>query len=159
LLILVGVALLVGCTAPPDIPEGAAKGTVSYLSPEGLHRNPAFSQVVVTRGQTRTVYVGGQNAVDASGIIVGEGDIGLQAAQVAENLRTALASANASVGHVVKWTVYVVHGQPIAPAMGAFQRVLGPLPDPPTISVVFVAALAHPGFLLEVDAVAVVPEE
>jgi enamine deaminase RidA (YjgF/YER057c/UK114 family) len=43
--------------------------------------------------------------------------------------------------------------------MGAFQQVFGPLLTPPTISVLFVAALAHPDFLLEVEATAVVPEE
>ena len=82
-----------------------------------------------------------------------------QAEQVANNLRVVLASADARVEHVVKWTVYVLHGQPVGPAMGAFQRVFGQLPSPPTISVVFVAGLAHPDFLLEVEAVAVIPEE
>jgi enamine deaminase RidA (YjgF/YER057c/UK114 family) len=135
------------------------KGAVSYLNPEGLHRNPAFSQVAATRGLTRTVYVGGQNAVDASGAIIGHEDIGAQAAQVARNLQIALASADARIEHVVKWTVYVAQGQPIGPALAAFQQVLGPLQNPPTTSVLFVAALARPEFLLEVEAVAVVPEE
>ena len=139
--------------------EDRTKGTVSYLSPEGLHRNPAFSQVVVTTGPTRTVYVGGHNAVDVSGAIVGKGDIGAQAAQVAKNLRVALEAADARVEHVVKWTVYVVQGQPLGPAMGGFQQVLGELPNPPVISVLYVAGLAHPDFLLEVEAIAEVPEE
>jgi enamine deaminase RidA (YjgF/YER057c/UK114 family) len=43
--------------------------------------------------------------------------------------------------------------------MGAFQQVFGPLQNPPAISVLFVAGLANPDFLLEVEAVAVVPEE
>jgi enamine deaminase RidA (YjgF/YER057c/UK114 family) len=135
------------------------KGTVSYLNPEGLHRNPAFSQVIVTSGNTRTIYIGGQNAVDNSGTIVGKGDIGTQATQVAKNLQIALASANAHVGHVVKWAIYLVQGQPVGPAMGAFQRVFGTLSNPPTVSVLFVTALAHPEFLLEVEVIAVVPEE
>ena len=135
------------------------KGTVSHLNPEGLHKNPAFSQAITTSGNTRTIYVGGQNALDASGTVVGKGDIGVQANQVARNLQVALASANASIEHVVKWTVYVVQGQPLGPAMGAFQQVFGPLPKPPTVSVLFVAGLAHPDFLLEVEATAVVPED
>jgi len=135
------------------------KGTVSHLNPEGLHRNPAFSQVITTSAHTRTIYVGGQNAVEPSGTIVGKGDIGVQAKQVARNLQLALAAANVGIEHVVKWTVYVVQGQPLGSAMGAFQQVLGPLPKPPTISVLFVAGLAHPDFLLEVEATAVVPEE
>ena len=158
-LMLATVAVLAGCAAPRDNPEDRMKGTVSYLNPEGLHRNPAFSQVVVTSGRTRTVYVGGQNAVDSSGAIVGKDDIGAQAAQVAKNLQVALDSAGARVEHVVKWTVYVVEGQSVGPAMGGFQQVLGQLPNPPAISVLFVAALAHPDFLLEVEAIAAVPED
>jgi enamine deaminase RidA (YjgF/YER057c/UK114 family) len=115
--------------------------------------------VITTSGHTRTIYVGGQNAVEPSGTVVGKGDIGVQAKQVARNLRVALAAANAGIEHVVKWTIYVVQGQPLGPGMVAFQQVFGPLPKPPTISVLFVAALAHPDFLLEVEATAVVPEE
>lgn len=159
LLILAGLVLLAACGDPSKHSEDDMKGTVSYLNPEGLHKNPAFSQVVTTSGRTRTVYVGGQNAVDSSGNIVGKGDISAQATQVARNLQVGLASANASIEHVVKWTVYVVQGQPVGPAIGAFQQVFGSLPNPPTISVLFVTALAHPDFLLEVDAIAIVPEE
>lgn len=97
-------------------------GKVSYLSPEGLHQNPAFSQVVVVSGKTKTVYVGGQNAVDASGNIVGRGDIAAQTEQVFKNLKIALAAAKAKLDHVVKWTVYVVQGQPPGPAFAVFQQ-------------------------------------
>jgi enamine deaminase RidA (YjgF/YER057c/UK114 family) len=40
----------------------------------------------------------------------------------------------------------------------SLQRVWGNRPNPPAISVMFVAGLAHPDFLAEMDAVAVVPE-
>jgi hypothetical protein len=43
--------------------------------------------------------------------------------------------------------------------MQAFQRVLGRPLHPPAITVAFVAGLAHPEFLLEVEGTAVVPEE
>jgi enamine deaminase RidA (YjgF/YER057c/UK114 family) len=49
--------------------------SVKYMNPDGLHKNPAFSQVVVASGQMGTVYIGGQNAVDSSGNVVGKGDI------------------------------------------------------------------------------------
>jgi ABC-type hemin transport system substrate-binding protein len=48
-------------------------GSVQYLNPDGLHKNPAYSQAVAVTGHVTTVYVGGQNAVDASGAIVGKG--------------------------------------------------------------------------------------
>src|SRR5215218_10645546 len=50
-------------------------GSVSYVDPEGLHKNPAFTNVVVVEGPVRTVHVGGQNAVDSSGNVVGKGDV------------------------------------------------------------------------------------
>lgn len=107
----------------------------------------------------RTTYVGGQNALDQSGAIVGKGDIGAQAAQVARNLQTALAAAQARPEHVVKWTVYLVQGQPVGPAMGGFQQVIGRLPNAPAVSVLYISSLANPDFLIEVEAVAVVPDE
>src|SRR5690606_8653426 len=43
----------------------------SHLNPPTLHANPAFSQVVVVENPSKTVYVGGQNAVSVDGQIVG----------------------------------------------------------------------------------------
>ncbi len=50
------------------------KGTVQYHNPEGLIMNPAFSRVVVVTGDVKTVFVGGQKAVDVSGNISGKSD-------------------------------------------------------------------------------------
>lgn len=55
--------------------ERDTTGAVRYLDPDGLNRNPAYTNVVVVEGPTKTVYVGGQDAVDASGNIVGKGDV------------------------------------------------------------------------------------
>ncbi len=44
-----------------------ATGSVRYVDPEGLNKNPAFTHVVVVEWPARTVYVGGQDSVDASG--------------------------------------------------------------------------------------------
>ncbi len=144
-----------GCAAPQSQEQ---PGEVTFLNPEGLHRNPAFSQAVAVSGPIRTVYVGGQNAVDAEGNIIGKGDIGLQSEMVAKNIVTALAAGQAAPEHVIKWTVYLVEGQAAGPAYAAFGKVWGTPANPPLISVVYVSALAHPDFLLEVEAVAVVPE-
>ena len=136
----------------------AEPGRVEHINPEGLHRNPAFTQVVAVIGPARTVYVGGQNAVNAQGLVVGEGDIAAQTEQVLANMQTALAAAGAGLEHVVKWTLYIVAGQPLGPGFAAFQRVWGDRPNPPVITAAFVAALANPAFLVEMDAIAVVPE-
>ena len=134
----------------------AGDGHVEFLHPDGLHRNPAFSNVAVVSGSVRTIYVGGQDAVDAEGNIVGVGDIGAQTEQVLRNLRTALAAAGAGPEHVIKWTVLIVDGQDFRAGYAAFQREWGDRTDPPVITAAFVTGLAHPDFLVEMDAIAVV---
>ena len=134
------------------------KGQVQYINPDTLHKNPAFSNVVVVSGPVKTIYIGGQDAVDASGAIVGKDDLKVQTLQTLKNIQAALAAGGASIEHVVKWNVYVVQGQSFLEGFEAFQSVFGTLPNPPAISGMFVAGLAHPDFLVEMDAIAVVPQ-
>jgi enamine deaminase RidA (YjgF/YER057c/UK114 family) len=133
------------------------EGRVKFLQPDGLIRNPAFSHAAIVSGPVRTIYIGGQDAVDADGNVVGIGDIAAQTEQVLRNLRTALTAAGAGPEHVVKWNLYIVDGQDIAPGFAAFQRVWGLPSDPPVITAAVVKGLAHPDFLVEMDAIAVVP--
>ena len=127
---------------------------VMHLNPAGMPQNPAFSQAVVVEGNARTIYVGGQNAVTPDGRVVGRGDLAAQTERTLENLTTVLAAAGAQLRDVVKWTIFAVQGQDPRPAVGVFQRVWGTAP-PPAISVIAVAGLAHPDFLVEVEAIAV----
>lgn len=134
-------------------------GQVLYINPEGLSRNPAFTNVVVVTGHVKTIYIGGQDAVDASGTIVGKGDIKKQTEQVLANLQTALKAGGAELEHIVKWNVYVVQGQDLQQGFEVFQQFWGRRPDPPAITFMFVSGLANPDFLIEMDAVAVVPQQ
>jgi enamine deaminase RidA (YjgF/YER057c/UK114 family) len=142
----------------PQQPEhNAAGGFVLYLNPDNLPRNRAYTQVVSVSGAVKTIYVGGQDAVDEQGNIVGKGDIGTQTQQALVNLQKALAAAGAELEHIVKWNVYIVQGQSLQQGFAAFQQVWGNRPNPPAITGLFVAGLAHPDFLVEIDAIAVVP--
>jgi enamine deaminase RidA (YjgF/YER057c/UK114 family) len=132
---------------------------VAFLNPEGLHTNPAYSQTVSVSGPAKTVYIGGQNAVDAAGNVGGQGDLGAQVAQILYNLELALAGAGARPQHVVKWTIYVVQGQDVRVGLSSFQSVWGNPANPPIITVLFVAGLANPDFLAELEAIAIIPEE
>jgi enamine deaminase RidA (YjgF/YER057c/UK114 family) len=132
-------------------------GQVQYINPDDLHKNPAFTNVVVVTGNVKTIYIGGQDAVDASGASVGD-DIGKQIEQVLKNLQAALKAGGAELEHVIKWTIYIVQGQSLQTGFEAFRRVWGHRPNPPTVSVIFVSGLANPDFLVELDAVAVVPQ-
>jgi enamine deaminase RidA (YjgF/YER057c/UK114 family) len=129
-----------------------------HLNPDGLHRNPAFTQAIVVSGPVRTIYVGGQNAVSADGQIVGRRDIAAQTTQVLENIETALAAAGAGFEHVIKWNLLIVEGASLQAGFAAFQKVWGDRPNPPVITAAIVRGLANPDFLLEMDAIAVVPD-
>ena len=67
-------------------------------------------------------------------------------------------TAGTQMEHIVKWNLYVLHGQSLNEGFEVFQRIWGNRPHPPAISVMLVAGLAHPDFLAEMDAIAVVPE-
>jgi enamine deaminase RidA (YjgF/YER057c/UK114 family) len=125
-----------------------------HINPEGLHRNPAFSQAVVVEQPTKTIYVGGQNGVDADGRLVGD-TVGAQTRQTFRNLITILESEGATLADVVHWRIAVVEGNSFDEGVAAFQEVWNPADPPPAITVHVVAGL-NPGFLVELDAVAVV---
>lgn len=136
----------------------STQGQILHINPDGLPKNPAFTNVIVVTGQVKTIYIGGQDAVDASGNIVGKGDIRQQTEQVLTNLQTALQAGGAELEHIVKWNVYIVQGQTLQPGFEAFQQFWGRRPNPPAITAMFVSGLGNPDFLVEMDAIAVVPQ-
>ena len=125
-----------------------------HINPEGVHHSPAFSQAVVVEQPAKTIYVGGQNGVDADGKVVGS-TVGAQAGQAFRNLATILESEGASLANIVYWSIAVVDGHALQEGVAAFQQVWNPADPPPAITVHVVAGLG-PGFLVEIDAVAVV---
>jgi enamine deaminase RidA (YjgF/YER057c/UK114 family) len=127
---------------------------VRHINPEGLHRSPAFSQAVVVEQPAKTIYIGGQNGVDAEGKIVGP-TVGEQALQAFRNLATILESEGGTLANIVHWRIAVVDGHTFDEGVAAFRQVWNRADPPPAITVHVVAGLA-PGFLVEIDAVAVV---
>ena len=109
----------------------------------------------------RLVFVAGQVAMDADGRVVGEGDIKAQATQVYANLAGVLAEADCTLRDVVKFTTYIVQSEDGVP-FTEWRKVEYPrlFPDGvyPANTGVVVKALARPGLLLEVEAIAVRPE-
>jgi enamine deaminase RidA (YjgF/YER057c/UK114 family) len=135
------------------------KDKIKYINPDGLSKNSAFSQIVTTQGKGKTIYIGGQDSVNAHHEIVGKGDIAEQTEQVMKNLQTALAACGATFDNLVKLSIYIVQGQDLSRGFQASQKFLGNLANPPVISGFFVSALANPDFLVEIDVIAFIPEE
>jgi enamine deaminase RidA (YjgF/YER057c/UK114 family) len=126
---------------------------VRHINPVGLHRSPAFSQAVVVEQPSKTIYIGGQNGVDADGKPVGP-TVGEQSLQAFRNLATILESEGGSLADIVHWRIAVAEGNSFDEGVAAFQQVWNRDDPPPAITVHVVAGLA-PGFLVEIDAVAV----
>lgn len=130
---------------------------IEHINPDGLIKNPAFTNVITIQGNAKTVYIGEMNANDASGQIIGKGDLKAQTEQVMKNIETALHAAGGDWGNVIKWTLHVVQGQDLQQGFEVFQKVWGKRPNPPVITMAFVSALANPDYLIGMEAVAVVP--
>lgn len=128
---------------------------IRRLRPEGLVSSPAFSHVAVVPPGATTIYVGGQNAVDEQGTLVGGGDVAAQATRALANARTALAAAGATLDDVVQWTVLLVDGVDIGTAYGAIARELASQ-EPPLVTAALVSGLGVRGALVEIGAIAAV---
>lgn len=129
---------------------------IEYPRAEGLLKNPAYSHVAVASG-ARTIYIAGQVAMDSQGNLVGAGDLGAQTEQVMRNLGLALAAAGASFADVVKITTYVVDYKPeMRAVIGKARTPFFAGREPPASTLVGISALAAPGWLIEIEAIAVV---
>jgi len=132
---------------------------IEFTSPDTLLKNPAFSQIAITKGSGNTIYVGGQNAITKDLEIIGKGDITLQTEYVLKNIETALNSCKATVDDLFKLTIYIVQGQDVRKGFEGAQKFLKKLTNPPVITGVIVAGLANPDYLVEIEAIAFKNEE
>ena len=123
----------------------------------GAPRTP-YSPAVLVTGPTQVLYLAGQVPVDGDGLIIGEGDIETQVRKVFENIGTVLSEAAMDFSNVVKFTNYLVSPDYL-PGLRAVRSQLWPelFPDDsfPADTLLVVARLARPEFLVEIEAVAV----
>jgi enamine deaminase RidA (YjgF/YER057c/UK114 family) len=101
------------------------------------------------------VFTAGACPLDSSGVIVGAGDVRIQAQQAVANLAEALAAAGASLTDVLKTTVYVASSDSseLAAAWEVVRAAFADHDAPSTL--LGVTALGYAGQLVEVEAVAV----
>jgi len=131
-------------------------GTLEHPRAEGLLHNPGFSQVVAASGR-RTTYTAGQVSIDARGAPVGAADLAAQTAQAMRNVGLALSAVGASYADIVKITTYVVNYKPEHRSIiGKARAPFFASGTPPASTLVGVAALALPEWIVEIEAIAVV---
>ena len=104
-----------------------------------------------------TLYVSGQTAWDANKQLVGGSDLRAQARQALLNLCNVVEASGGTLGDVVSLRIYVVaYEAHKAEAVGGTLLEFFSGDATPASTWVGVAALADPGFLIEIEAVAVI---
>lgn len=125
-----------------------------HIRPDGTPPVKGYSHAVSFEG--RMLMISGQVPLDAEGRLVGYDDAAGQTRQVFRNIEAVLASAGATMADVVKLTVFLTNMGDLA----AFRSVRDEFVDvrrPPASSLVQVGGLVHPGFRVEIEAVAALP--
>jgi 2-iminobutanoate/2-iminopropanoate deaminase len=136
--------------------QGQTRSNLTFSNPPGMSSPPTYSHIVEVNGPHRTVYIAGQTGADASGKVA-QG-FRAQALQVMENLKTALASVGGDFEHVVKLNSYLTDIETNANEFREVRaRYFTNKSALPASTLVQVVRLANPSYLLEVEAIAVLP--
>jgi enamine deaminase RidA (YjgF/YER057c/UK114 family) len=135
--------------------QAQATANVRFLNPPGMTTPAAYSHVVEVDGPHRTVYIAGQTGVDASGKLAD--GFRAQAVQVMENIKVALASVGGGFEHVVKMNTYLTDTAAQVPIFREVRDAYVNKAARPAATSVQVVRLAQPGYLIEVEAIAILP--
>lgn len=125
----------------------------THIDPDDLPTSPAFAQGVIAPAG-RTLYVGGQLGTDRTGALLD--GFAAQSAQAMRNVLSVLAAAGTGPEHVAKLTIYLVDGVDPQAGYAATREVWGE--HRTAVTVVITAGHGRRGSLVEIDAVATIPE-
>jgi enamine deaminase RidA (YjgF/YER057c/UK114 family) len=131
---------------------------VRLIRSQQLTQTAPYAYAATTLGPARGVWVAGACPLDEQGATVAPGDYAAQAHQVMRNLAVALAEAGAALTDVVKTTVYVAstRREDLVTAWTVYREHMSGHDAPSTL--LGVAVLGYDDQLVEVEAVAVLPE-
>jgi enamine deaminase RidA (YjgF/YER057c/UK114 family) len=152
----VTAAVAASAAVAPASAQAQVGTNVRHFNPPGMTQPAAYSQVVEINGPHRLIFVAGQTGVDASGKAA-QG-FRAQAVQAFTNIKTALASVGGSMDHVVRLTTYLTDIQQDADAYREVRASFLPNKSAlPASTLLQVVRLADPSYLIEVDAIAILP--
>lgn len=128
----------------------------TIIEPGTVHKPPiSYSHAIVVEGG-KMIFVSGQCSLDEKGEIVGPGDMRAQTRQCLENLKMVLESCGATMRDVVKTTVFAIDA-PYFRNNCADIRAQYFQDHFPASTLVEVRCLARKEYLVEIEAIAVIP--
>jgi enamine deaminase RidA (YjgF/YER057c/UK114 family) len=116
-----------------------------------------FSQATMIEAQGRLVFISGMTARRPDGTIAGIGDISAQTRQVCENIKSAVEAAGGTLDDVCRVDVYVrnmEHFDKIHEVRRQYFKA--PLP---ASTMVEINKMTSPDYLIEINAIAVLPSK
>ena len=126
--------------------------TDSLATPNGI-----FSQATVIEARGKLVFISGMTAKRPDGSIAGIGDIDTQTRQVCENVKAAVEAAGGTMNDICRVDVYVKDINDFA-AIHKVRREYFRAPLPAS-TMVEVSSMVSPDYLIEINAIAVLPDE
>src|SRR2546425_11866364 len=114
-----------------------------------------FSQAIAVEAKGKLVFISGMTSRRADGTIAGVGDIEAQTRQVCENLKSAVEAAGGTMDHICRVDVYVRNMEHFE-SIHKVRREYFKAPAPAS-TMVEVTKMTSPDYLIEINAIALVP--
>jgi 2-iminobutanoate/2-iminopropanoate deaminase len=114
-----------------------------------------FSQATVIEARGKLVFISGMTSRRADGTIAGIGDIEVQTRQVCENLKAAVEAAGGTMDDIVRVDVYVRNMEHFD-QIHKVRREYFKAPAPAS-TMVEICKMTSPDYLIEINAIAVLP--
>ena len=127
---------------------------IERFAAKGVWDPPTYSQGVKVTGAQTILYLAGQVAYDDKGGPAHKGDFAAQARSVFQALKAQVEAGGGTMQNIVKVNTYLTDARYRAELVPVREEFFGK--KGPASTLVQVAALAHPDWLIEVEAIAVV---
>lgn len=114
-----------------------------------------FAQAIEVTGSERALFCAGQTSTDADGNPLHAGDMRAQVGQALDNLETVLREAGFDLSHVVRLNTYTTDVDALLASYDLITSRLAGAGCRPSATLLGVARLAVPEYLVELEATAV----
>jgi len=128
--------------------------TIERYCAKGVFDPPTYSQAVKVSGAQTILFLAGQVAYDDKGGPAHRGDFAAQARAAFQAVKAQVEAGGGSMQSIVKINTYLTDIRHRADLVPVREEFFGK--KTPASTLVAVAALAHPDWLIEVEAIAVV---
>lgn len=127
--------------------------TIEPFAAKDVFDPPTYAQGIKVTGAQTILFISGQVAYDARGGPAHPGDFRAQAREVFRSLKAQVEAAGGTLASIVKLNTYLVDVRHRADLLPVREEFFGR--KTPASTLVGVTALAQPGWLIEVEAIAV----